>query len=78
MTCKSDPLVMRRWIDQWNPVSIEQIQNSFTITVATEEQALDLVNGARTNHALQRFEISRTSLEDTFIELIDKKTGAMG
>lgn len=78
MTCKSDPLVMRRWIDQWNPVSIELTQNTFTITVATEGQALDIVNGARTSHALQRFEISRTSLEDTFIELVDKKTGAMG
>jgi ABC-2 type transport system ATP-binding protein len=76
MTCQSGPEALRQWIEHWNPVSLEQTQNTFTITVATEEQALDIINGARTTHALQRFEITRTSLEDTFIELIDKKAGA--
>jgi ABC-2 type transport system ATP-binding protein len=76
MTCESDPAVLRRWLEPWKPISIEQSQNTFTLTVTTEDQALDILNGARAAHALLHFEISRTSLEDTFIELIDKKTGA--
>jgi len=75
MTCQSDPQIIRRWLEQLNPVSIEQTRQTFTIAVKTEEQALEIINTARNSYALLRFEISRASLEDTFIELIDKKTG---
>ncbi|RPI06751.1 MAG: ABC transporter ATP-binding protein [Ignavibacteriae bacterium] len=74
MTCQSDPAAWRRWIEQCAPVSIEQSENSFIVTVATEDQALDMIQRARAAGVFQYFEISRTSLEDTFIELIDKKT----
>jgi ABC-type multidrug transport system ATPase subunit len=75
MTCKSNPEKIRQWLDEFNPVSIEQTQNTFTIAVKSETQVLDILNTSRTKYALQQFEISRASLEDTFVELIDKKTG---
>jgi ABC-2 type transport system ATP-binding protein len=73
MTCQSDPAVIRQWLEQLNPVSIEQTQQTFNIAVKTEEQALDIINIARAKYTLLRFEISHATLEDTFIELIDKK-----
>jgi ABC-type multidrug transport system ATPase subunit len=70
---ESDPATIRSWIDQWNPVSVGQTQNTFTITVKSELQALEIVNAAQNAKTLRQFEISRASLEDAFIELIDKK-----
>jgi ABC-type uncharacterized transport system ATPase subunit len=58
-----------------NAVSIEQTQHTYIVAVKTETQALDIINTACSTYALQQFEISRASLEDTFVELIDKKTG---
>jgi ABC-2 type transport system ATP-binding protein len=75
MTCQSDLTVIRQWLERLGPVSIEQTQQTFDIAVKTEEQALDIINTARVKYNLIRFEISRANLEDTFIELIDKKTG---
>jgi ABC-2 type transport system ATP-binding protein len=74
MTCQLDPAIVRQWLEQMNPVSIEQTQQAFNIAVKTEEQALDIINTARAKYNLVRFEILRANLEDTFIELIDKKT----
>lgn len=76
MTCRSDLSEIRKWLEQTNPVSIEQTQETFAVSVTTEEQALDIINTARSKNILLQFEISRASLEDTFIELIDKKIGA--
>ncbi len=75
LTCESDPLSLAGWIKGWDPVSVEQEQNTFTIAVQTEIRALELVNAARKAHTLRQFEISRASLEDAFIELVDKKPG---
>jgi ABC-2 type transport system ATP-binding protein len=74
MTCQSDLTTVRQWLEQLNPVSIEQTQQTFNIAVKTEEQALDIINTARAKYNLVRFEVLRANLEDTFIELIDKKT----
>jgi ABC-2 type transport system ATP-binding protein len=75
LTCESDPSRFGQWIRQWKSVSIEQDRNTFTIAVQTEIQAIDLINAARSEHTLRQFEISRASLEDAFIELIDKRPG---
>jgi ABC-2 type transport system ATP-binding protein len=75
LTVESDPAATHQWIDQWNPVSIDQTRNMVSITVQSEMQALEIVNAARDAKILRQFEISRASLEDAFIELIDKKSG---
>lgn len=75
LTCESDPSNLAEWIERRNPVSVEQEQKTFTVAVQTEIQALELVNAARNAYALRQFEISRASLEDAFIELVDKKSG---
>ncbi|MBN1398964.1 MAG: ABC transporter ATP-binding protein [Bacteroidetes bacterium] len=75
ITCRPDFTEIRRWLEMKNPVSIEQTQGTFAVSVTTEEQALDIINTARLKNVLLQFEVSRASLEDTFVELIDKKTG---
>jgi ABC-2 type transport system ATP-binding protein len=73
MTCQSDPTEILRWLKQLDTVSIEHTQHTFVISVKTEIQALDMINTAQNTYTLRQFEISRASLEDTFVELIDKK-----
>jgi ABC-type multidrug transport system ATPase subunit len=75
LTCESDSSSLAQWIQQWNPVTVEREQDTFTIAVQTEVQALELVTAARSAYSLRRFEISRASLEDAFVELVDKKAG---
>jgi len=76
LTVASEPAAILQWIDQWKPVSVTRAQNTFTITVQSEVQALEMVNAARQAKILHQFEITRASLEDAFIELIDKKAGS--
>ena len=76
LTVASEPAAMLQWIDQWKPVSVTRAQNTFTITLQSEVQALEMVNAARQAKILHQFEITRASLEDAFIELIDKKAGS--
>jgi ABC-2 type transport system ATP-binding protein len=73
MTCQSDPTEILRWLKHLDTVSIEHAQLTFIIAVKTEILALDIINTAQNRYALRQFDISRASLEDTFVELIDKK-----
>jgi ABC-2 type transport system ATP-binding protein len=58
------------------PLKMETKDSSVELTVRNHEAAMKLVQSARRLGALRHFEISSASLEDVFVELIDKKEAA--
>jgi len=73
LTTPPESLIDRRWFDRWNPVTVEQSRSGFLVSIRSAAQALDLIQAARAADSLAQFEISRASLEDVFMELIDRK-----
>ena len=62
-----------RWMKRWDPISCKQTDHTFIVTFKNQNQILEIVHAVQQEHALQSFEITRASLEDAFIELIDKR-----
>jgi ABC-2 type transport system ATP-binding protein len=59
-----------------NPLSVEVRNTTVEVTMREESAALDLLAAVRHHGHLLHFEITAASLEDVFVELLDKKTGA--
>jgi len=62
-----------RFIHAYHPYKIETSDHSIEVKVREEEAALGILAGARQTGLLRHFEITNASLEDVFVELIDKK-----
>jgi ABC-2 type transport system ATP-binding protein len=58
-----------------NPMSIEVRNTTIDVTVRDESVALDLLATVRREGHLIHFEITAASLEDVFVQLLDKKAG---
>jgi ABC-2 type transport system ATP-binding protein len=58
-----------------NPTSIEIRNSTVEITVREEATALDILAAVRRKGRLLHFEIASASLEDVFVQLLDKKAG---
>ncbi len=59
---------------QFSPVAVEAVNNEVTLTLKDHETALSILSMAQSSGRLKHFEISMATLEDVFVELIDKKT----
>ncbi len=64
-----------RSIQAFQPLKVERKGSSLELTVKDERSALRIVAAARRTQRLRNFEIMNASLEDIFVELIDKKQG---
>ncbi len=73
----SNAIIDDAWINQWEPVAFEINSNTLTTMVKSETQALSIINEMQKTTRIIDFEVTRASLEDAFIELIDKKEGAI-
>lgn len=62
-------------INKFAPVKLEIVNNEVSVTVREHGEALDILALAQSTGALKHFEISTASLEDVFVELIDRKKG---
>lgn len=62
-----------RKIQGLKPVKVEVRNSTVEVTVRDEQHALGILTSAKRNGQLQHFEITSASLEDVFVELIDKK-----
>lgn len=60
-------------LKKWKPLRTEVTRNAVELTLDDEESALAVVAAARKSGLLRNFEIVNASLEDVFVELIDKK-----
>jgi len=60
-------------IQKFAPVKLEIQNQEVNLTVREHHTALDILTLARSTGALKQFEISTASLEDVFVELIDRK-----
>ncbi|MFA6469037.1 MAG: ABC transporter ATP-binding protein [Bacteroidota bacterium] len=60
-------------IQKFAPVKLEIQNREVSLTVREHHIALDILALARSTGALKQFEISTASLEDVFVELIDRK-----
>jgi ABC-type uncharacterized transport system ATPase subunit len=58
-----------------NPTSIDVRNTIVDVTMREEFAALDLLAALRRQGHLLHFEITAASLEDVFVELLDKKAG---
>ncbi len=64
-------------LQAYDPVKIDSINSTVEVTVRSDTAALEIVNLARKTGGLLHFEISTASLEDVFVELIDRKAGVV-
>ncbi|MBI3005623.1 MAG: ABC transporter ATP-binding protein [Ignavibacteriales bacterium] len=55
------------------PMKVDVRDSSVEVTVRDEQHALKVLTSAKRNRTLQHFEINSASLEDVFVELVDKK-----
>ena len=60
----------------FNPLSIDVRNTTVEISLRDDAAALDLLAAARQHGQLRHFEITSASLEDVFVQLLDKKGGA--
>lgn len=58
---------------KWKPVKFETKGTAVEMTVKDEKAALAIVAAARRTGLLRNFEIMNATLEDVFVELVDKK-----
>ncbi|HWP82372.1 MAG TPA: ABC transporter ATP-binding protein [Bacteroidota bacterium] len=57
----------------WKPIRMEMKDSQVEMTVKDEETAYRVLAAARRTRRLQAFEINAASLEDVFVELIDRR-----
>lgn len=67
---------VERTLRRWKPVKYETKGTSVEMTVKDEKAALAVVAAARKTGTLRNFEIMNATLEDVFVELVDKKREA--
>ena len=62
-----------RGLRKYNPKKMESKNTSIELTLQDEKAALKIVTEAQRTGKLRNFEITNATLEDVFVELIDKK-----
>ena len=55
------------------PVKVDVNKTDIEVTVRDEKQALQILASAKRNGSVKHFEVSSATLEDVFVELVDKK-----
>lgn len=60
-------------IQRAKPIKTEVRGSTVEVTIRDEDLALKILNSARRTGSLRQFEINSASLEDVFVEIIDKK-----
>lgn len=65
-------------VQKFAPVKLDIVDNEVSVTVREHHTALDILSLARSTGALKHFEITTASLEDVFVELIDRKRAQEG
>jgi ABC-type multidrug transport system ATPase subunit len=73
ITCNASANLTKEWISQWNPITIQQRQSQWIIGLRNELEALEILAAAKNVVRIEQFEVNSASLEDAFLELIDKK-----
>ncbi len=58
---------------KFSPVKMDIVNNEVSLTVREHNTALKILSLAQSSGALKHFEISTASLEDVFVELLDRK-----
>ncbi|NUN68664.1 MAG: ABC transporter ATP-binding protein [Bacteroidetes bacterium] len=69
---------LQELVQKFAPVKLDIVDNEVNVTVREHHTALDILSLARSTGALKHFEITTASLEDVFVELIDRKRAAEG
>jgi len=64
---------LEEMMHKFSPVKIEIENNEVSLTVQEHNTALKILSMAQSSGALKHFEISTASLEDVFVELLDRK-----
>jgi ABC-2 type transport system ATP-binding protein len=62
-----------RTIQEREPLHVDIKNNTIEVTVREATAALDVLTAVKQTGSLEHFEISSASLEDVFLQLIDKK-----
>jgi ABC-2 type transport system ATP-binding protein len=62
-----------RTIQERKPLNVDIKNNTIEVTVREATAALDVLTAVKQTGSLQHFEISSASLEDVFLQLVDKK-----
>lgn len=70
------PKAFLQRLRRYRPLKMEMKKTSVELTLQDENAALKIVADARRTGRLQNFEIMNATLEDIFVELIDKKQEA--
>jgi ABC-2 type transport system ATP-binding protein len=73
ITSNQSSNINAEWLRQWNPVFIERLRSTWTIGLRNEIEALNILNASMQIAPIEHYEVFSASLEDAFIELIDKK-----
>ncbi|MBF8248412.1 MAG: ABC transporter domain-containing protein, partial [Bacteroidetes bacterium] len=55
------------------PLKLEVNKTDVDVTVREEQQALQILVLAKQHGSIKHFEVSSATLEDVFVELVDKK-----
>jgi ABC-type uncharacterized transport system ATPase subunit len=63
-------------IQTYQPITIEVKNTTIDVTVQDDDTALAILTAVREKVGVHHFEITAASLEDVFIQLLDKKTSA--
>lgn len=69
---------LQELVQKFAPVKLDIVNNEVNVTVREHHDALSILSLAQSTGALKHFEITTASLEDVFVELIDRKRAQEG
>lgn len=69
---------LQELVQKFAPVKLDIVDNQVSVTVREHHTALNILSLAQSTGALKHFEITTASLEDVFVELIDRKRAQEG
>jgi ABC-2 type transport system ATP-binding protein len=64
---------LEEMMHKFSPVKMDIVNNEVSLTVREHNTALKILSLAQSSGALKHFEISTASLEDVFVQLLDRK-----
>lgn len=63
---------LERWLKELSPLRLEVKRDSVEMTISKEANVVALLGRIHKEHSLKSFEVAGASLEDVFVELLDK------